>query len=147
MDCPTCRSLFALCLLLPIAMWTTESARSEASLAIRGYDPVAYFTIGRPTPGRSDLQYLWDEHVFRFATPEHREIFKLDPTRYAPQFANFCAMALTRGELVEADPMNWLISDNRLYIFAKPVGAEIFQRGLAGNVGKANERRPLISNH
>jgi hypothetical protein len=145
MDRPTRRSLIALCLLSSIAMWTTGSAHSESSLAIRGYDPVAYFTVGRPTPGRSDLQYLWDEHVFRFATPEHREIFKADPTRYAPQFANFCAMALTRGELVEADPMSWLISDNRLYIFAKPVGAEVFERGLAGNVDKANERRHLIS--
>lgn len=146
MEHSTRRSLLALCLLPLIAMGMAERARAEASLAIKGYDPVAYFTFGRPTPGRLDLQYLWDEHVFRFATPEHRELFKADPIRYAPQFANFCAMALARGELVEGDPMSWLISDNRLYIFAKPVGAEVFQRGLAGNVDKANERRHLISN-
>ena len=130
MEHSTRRSLLALCLLPLIAMGMAERARAEASLAIKGYDPVAYFTFGRPTPGRLDLQYLWDEHVFRFATPEHRALF----------------MALARGELVEGDPMSWLISDNRLYIFAKPVGAEVFQRGLAGNVDKANERRHLISN-
>lgn len=146
MDHPTRRSLFALCLIPPIAMLMAERARSEPSLAIKGYDPVAYFTVGRPTLGRTDLQYLWDEHVFRFSTPENRELFKADPARYAPQFANFCAMALTRGELVEGDPTSWLISDNRLYIFAKPAGIQAFQHGLADNVDIANEFRRVIPN-
>src|SRR3954464_13265326 len=70
-------------------------AEETAPLAIRGYDPVAYFTVGRPTPGRPDIQYEWDERCYRFSRAEHRELFRSDPAHYAPQFANFCAMALS----------------------------------------------------
>ena len=45
--------------------------------------------------------YEWDEQRYFFARAEHRDMFKVDPVRYAPQFANYCAVALTRGELDE----------------------------------------------
>ena len=125
-------------------LWS--KSRDPAPIALRGYDPVAYFTMGRPTPGSSEFEYLWDEHLYRFSRAEHRELFAADPIKYAPQFANFCAMALARGQIIEADPESWLISEGKLYVFALPIGAERFQQGLAGNVGKANEHRPLIIN-
>jgi len=120
------------------------SAAEPVPLAIKGYDPVAYFILGRPTRGRPDLDYEWDEHRYLFANPEHREMFKADPVRYAPQFANYCAMALSMGELVIADPESWLISDSRLYIFGKRMGPEQFQQDLPGNIARANHNRPLI---
>jgi hypothetical protein len=113
-------------------------------LAIKGYDPVSYFTVGAATPGLAGIEYEWDEQRYRFSRAEHRELFKADPVRYAPQFANFCAMALARGEIVEADPENWLISEGRLYIFGKATGRDLFQKDLAGNVARANENWPLV---
>jgi hypothetical protein len=47
---------------------------------------------------------------------------------YPPQFADFCAMALSLGEVVEADPENWLIADGKLYVFGKPTGPALFGR-------------------
>src|SRR3954467_12847164 len=61
-----------------------RSIAAEAQLAIKGYDPVAYFTDGKPTPGQPDFQYEWDEHVWRFASAAHCDLFKADPVRYAP---------------------------------------------------------------
>lgn len=119
-------------------------AQKEVALALDGYDPVAYFTAGEPTIGLTTFELVWDEQLYRFARAEHREMFKADPVRYAPQFANFCSMALTRGELVPADPKSWLISEGRLYIFGKSKGPELFQQGLAGNVDRANQHRDLI---
>ena len=118
----------------------------EVTLAIKGYDPVAYFTTGSPARGLPDIEYVWDEHRYRFTRAEHRELFKADPVRYAPQFANFCAMALTRGEIVEADPENWLIIEGKLYLFgsSRPMGPGLFQRDLAGNIVKANENRWIV---
>src|SRR5262245_8912447 len=119
---------------------------AEEPLAIKGYDPVAYFTLGKATPGLADSEHEWDEHRYRFTRAEHRELFKADPVRYAPQFGNFCAMALTRGELEEANPENWLISDGRLYVFGKPapMGPVLFGQDLPGNIAKANENRGLV---
>ena len=119
-------------------------AAERTPLAIKGYDPVAYFTIGAPARGRPEIEYEWDEHRYRFSLAENRELFKADPVRYAPQFANFCAMALSQGEIVEADPENWLISEGKLYIFGKPTGPALFQQNLAGNIHNANQNRPLI---
>jgi hypothetical protein len=119
-------------------------AAEKAPLAIKGYDPVAYFIIGSPTRGLPEIEYQWDDQSFRFSRAEHRDIFKADPVRYAPQFANFCAMALTRGELHEADPENWLISEGKLYIFGMPIGRDLFQQGLSENIVRANQNRALI---
>jgi hypothetical protein len=70
-------------------------ASEKVPLAIKGYDPVAYFTVGKPAHGLPEIEYQWDEHRYRFSSAEHRELFRADPVRYAPQFANFSAMALT----------------------------------------------------
>jgi hypothetical protein len=127
-----------------IAACVPSVAAEYVPLAIKGYDPVAYFTLGKSTQGLPELEYDWDEQRYRFSRPEHRELFKADPVRYAPQFANFCTMALTRGELDEANPEYWLISDGKLYIFGKAAGPSRFQQDLAGNIAKANEKRGLI---
>jgi hypothetical protein len=92
--------------------------------------------------GLPEIEYEWDEHRYRFSRPEHRELFKADPVRYAPQFTNLCAMALTRGEIVEANPEYWLISEGKLYIFGKEAGPKLFAQDLARNVAKANRNRP-----
>ena len=125
--------------------WSFAAAIAPATadtvpLAIRGYDPVAYFTAGRPVRGLPKIEYEWDEQRYRFSTPEHRELFKADPGRYAPEFANRCAMALTRGEIHEPHPEYWLISEGKLYIFGRRSGPELFKRDLARNVAKAREK-------
>jgi YHS domain-containing protein len=121
------------------------SIAGDRLLAIKGYDPVAYFIDGRPVRGRPEFEYEWDELRYYFSSAEHRELFKADPVRYAPQFGNYCAMALAKGELDEANPENWLISDGKLYIFNKaaPMGPALFQQDLAGNVAKANQNSVL----
>jgi len=139
-------------LVVPAVLFATSMpsfATEAAPLAIKGYDPVAYFTIGSPTRGLPEIEYEWDEQRYRFASAENRELFKADPVRYAPQFGNYCAMALAEGELIEANPENWLISDGKLYIFGKPapMGPAIFQQDLAANIAKANQNRALLQGH
>jgi hypothetical protein len=130
----------------PFATSISSVASEQVPLAIKGYDPVAYFTVGKPVPGLPEIEFEWDKHRYRFSRSEHREQFKADPARYAPQFANFCAMALSKGLLVEADPENWLLSEGKLYVFGKPApaGPALFQKDLAGNITKAEQNRPLI---
>lgn len=128
----------------PIAISMPALAAKRVPLAIKGYDPVAYFAVGAATRGLPEIEYEWDEHRWRFSRTGHRELFKADPVRYAPQFANFCAMALTRGELDEADPESWLISDHQLYIFGKSIGPSLFRQALTENINKANQNRALI---
>jgi hypothetical protein len=135
-------------LVLPVAALIAGSpplaAGDRVPLAIKGYDPVAYFTVGRPTRGLPGFEYEWDEHRYRFSSIQNRELFKADPVRYAPQFANFCALALSRGEVHEADPENWLISEGKLYIFGGPQGPAMFRQAATENIVKANDNRGLL---
>ena len=118
----------------------------ETPLAIKGYDPVAYFTDAKPVQGTAEFEHTWDEHRWRFANAEHLALFKAEPARYAPQFGNYCAMALAKGEVVVANPENWLISDGKLYVFGKPapMGPELFGKDLASNIAKANGNRTIL---
>ena len=118
-------------------------AADPARLAIKGYDPVAYFALQRATPGVPEFAYEWDEHRWLFSNARHRDLFKADPVRYAPQFANFCAVALARGEVREANPEYWLISDGRLYLFGKSVGPELFRKN-PNTLESANQNRALL---
>jgi len=128
----------------PLAIAMPSVAADAIPVAIKGYDPVAYFTTGGPVRGLAKFSYEWDEHRYHFSSPEHRELFKTDPVRYVPQFSDFCAMSLTRGMVVEANPEYWLVSEGKLYIFAKAAGPGLFRQNLAENVPKANRNRAKI---
>jgi hypothetical protein len=128
------------------AMGTPSAIAQDIPLAIKGYDPVAYFTLGKPTKGVPEFAYDWDDHRYLFVSAEHRDRFKAEPVRYAPQFGNYCAMALVKGLVVVADPENWLVSDGKLYVFGSPApaGPVLFQKDLPANVVKANQNRTIL---
>jgi hypothetical protein len=140
----SCLSRCIASLALLCAAAAAQADAGGPSLAIRGYDPVAYFTLQRATPGDPRLTWNWDEHVWQFSSAQHRELFRSDPVKYAPQFANFCAIALARGEVKEANPEYWLISDGRLYLFGKPFGPDLFRQQLDENIERANRNRGLL---
>ena len=132
--------------LISFPLAASAAGPQDAVLAIKGYDPVSYFTDGHPVLGLPQFEYEWDDHVYRFASAQHREMFKADPVRYAPQFGNFCAMALAKGQVVVANPEHWLISDGKLYVFGSPApaGPVLFKNDLAGNITKANQNRSML---
>ena len=142
------RRIVARLLLLPLAALFMDLPPSVADeklpLAIKGYDPVAYFTLDKAVVGKPEIEHEWDEQRYHFMSAEHRELFKTDPLRYAPQFTNFCAMALAKGEVHEANPKYWLVSAGKLYLFGGPNGWERFREDLGGNIPKANNNRDLV---
>src|SRR6266550_7762643 len=84
----------------------------EPKLSISGYDPVAYFTDGKPVQGKTEFEYLWHELRWRFASDAHRDLFIKDPEHYAPQYDGYCAMgaSLDKGAHKDTvDPQAWEI--------------------------------------
>ena len=105
-------------------------------LALKGYDPVAYFTDAKPTPGVEAYEYVWDGQRYRFASAKHRDLFKANPDKYAPQFGGSCAMNMASGVRRESDPNNWVISNGNLYVFAGQAGLERFRQDANANAAK-----------
>lgn len=105
-----------------------QAAGSAPRLALKGYDPVAYFTANAPTAGRPEFELLHDGVLYRFASAQNRDLFKADPDRYMPQFGGACANNMANGQRRESDPKVWLIADGKLYVFAGAAGAENFRK-------------------
>jgi hypothetical protein len=108
-------------------------------VAIKGYDPVAYFTEGRPTMGTSEYEASWNGVRWRFATAAHRDLFVSDPERYSPQFGGLCAWGVAIGKHHDAAPESWAIVDGKLYLTYGKAQSEKLQANLAENISKANE--------
>lgn len=106
-------------------------------LGLKGYDPVAYFILGTATPGDAAYEFVWDGVRYRFANAGHRDLFKADPDTYMPQFGGQCAMNMANGNLREADPTIWTISNGRLYVFASAMGSERFRQETMANAARA----------
>jgi YHS domain-containing protein len=115
-------------------------------LGLKGYDPVAYFTLSRPTPGVAQYEYVYDGVRYRFANAQHLELFKGNPDKYAPQFGGSCTMNMSAGVRREADPTVWVISNGNLYVFAGPGGAERFRQNPQLAVSRATTNWKTLKN-
>ncbi len=121
-----------------------DTTQEKPRLALKGYDPVAYFTEGRPVRGNEKFEYAWDGVRYRFASEQHLSMFRGDPDRYAPQFAGSCAMGMSKGVKVEANPENWLISDGRLFVFYPANGPARFRAAAQTTAAAANNNWQLL---
>ena len=112
--------------------------------AINGYDPVAYFTEGKPVEGSSDHAYDWNGAEWHFASAENLETFKADPEKYAPQYGGYCAYAVSKGATAPTDPEAWTIHEGRLYLNFSLEVRGIWKEDIPGNVAKADANWPGV---
>lgn len=110
-----------------------------APLALHGYDPVAYFTQGRPVRGEDGLAYVHDGAAYRFSSEEHRAAFEADPARYLPAYGGFCAYGVAVGKKFDGDPHFWRIEDDRLYLNLNREINETFLEDVDGNIAQADD--------
>lgn len=90
----------------------------EATLAIQGYDPVAYFKANKAIKGKKELISVFDGIAYHFATKENKEEFQKNPQKYEPQYGGWCAYAMgSSGDKVEINPETFKIIDGKLYLF------------------------------
>lgn len=89
------RVLLLIVLVALIATWADQASAFEEvnkdffGVAIKGYDPVAYFTAGEAVKGKKKFSHTWNEAKWYFATAANRDLFASDPERYAPQYGGY----------------------------------------------------------
>jgi YHS domain-containing protein len=110
--------------LLLITGFLFSGAAFAQSVAIKGYDPIAYFQPGRATKGSESISYEFDGTRYLFSSQKNRELFAKDPERYSPQFSGLCAAGLADGRTIEADPTAFIVREGKLYLFQGQKGVE-----------------------
>ena len=113
-------------------------------VAIKGYDPVAYFTSSKPTKGSKSFEAEWNGATWRFASANNRDSFKAEPEKYAPRYGGYCAWAISQGYTAGIDPDAWKIVDGKLYLnYSQEVKAK-WEKDIPGFIKLANENYPKI---
>ena len=106
----------------------------DGKLMLHGNDAVAYFTAGRPIPGRGDIKTGHRGLTYRFASEESRRQFITNPERYVPQFGGFCAQAMAYALPAPANAGSFKIIDGKLYLFASPRARLYFEMDQERNL-------------
>ena len=143
------RILFALLFALGVPGPASASPAPSVSVtgegvAIGGFDPVGYFTEGRPVAGSAAFTLRWNGATWRFASAASRDRFAANPEAYAPRFGGYCAWAVSQNYIAPGDPNVWRIVDGRLYLNFNARAKELWEADLAGAIARGNANWPSV---
>ncbi|HET7729843.1 MAG TPA: YHS domain-containing (seleno)protein [Usitatibacter sp.] len=122
---------------------TVETRRGE-HLMLLGFDPVAYFTDGRPVRGRHTIAAQHEGRTYYFARPENRSAFAAAPARYEPQYGGFCSNGAAYNVKLGSDPTQFEIRHGRLFIFGDILGREMWLLDPETNIRHADALWPAM---
>ena len=111
--------------------------------AIDGYDPVAYFTVGKAVKGLEDVTYEWNDAEWHFSSAENREMFRGEPEKFAPEFGGYCAYAMTDGTYAAPKPEVFAIRDGVLYLHYNEAIRKTWLKNVKGFIVGALENWQL----
>lgn len=137
-------SLGGFAYLRSLGILSSAPVYSTAEGAIGGYDAVAYFTLGTPTPGSPEFTHPWQGAQWRFASAANRDLFAADPERYAPRFGGYCAYAVSENYTARTDPQVWAIVDDRLYLNFDAEVAATWSADRQARIARAEANWPAV---
>lgn len=118
--------VFLLTLILHVTGQAQPAYFQADGKAIRGYDPVSYFTAGKAEKGSEEFSYRWANVTWLFARKENLEAFQANPEKFAPQFGGFCAYGASEQHKSPTDPEAWTIVGGKLYLNYSPKVRQIW---------------------
>jgi hypothetical protein len=116
----------------------------RTGLAISGYDPVAYFTDGKPVEGSPDFELRYGGAIWRFANTGNRAAFAARPDIYMPQYGGHDPLGVARGLAVAGNPNVWLIAGSRLFLFYDGDRRDKFVADPNRVIGPADRKWPDV---
>ncbi|MGI9364680.1 MAG: YHS domain-containing (seleno)protein [Rhizobiaceae bacterium] len=119
---------------------------SKSGLALRGYDPVAYFNAGKPVKGDASITVKNGGAEYRFSSQENKALFVADPKKYLPEFGGFCAYGAAVNYKVDGDPKVWNIVDGKLYLNINRSVDKTWRGDKQTYISKANKNWTKLKN-
>src|SRR5262249_59886842 len=91
-----------LLLAVPASAFAQDYTRNTPGLA--GYDPVAYFTDGKPMRGSGNHVTVQEGVTYAFTTEEHKKMFEANPQKYLPAYGGDWRPCRAVGEKIIFGP-------------------------------------------
>lgn len=113
-------------------------------IAIKGHDPVAYFTVGAPQRGKKEFTSKHDGATYRFASSENKALFDADPAKYAPAYGGYCAYGVAQGYKVKIEPDQFKIVNGTLYLNYDARVQSTWKKDIDGYIKTADMKWPKL---
>jgi YHS domain-containing protein len=121
------------------------TVNAENGVAIKGYDPVAYFTLSRAVRGNAAFQAGYEGVTYWFASAEDKALFEQQPAHYVPRYDGFCAFGASQGHKADIDPTAFSIIGGQLYLnYSHDVQTQ-WKTDIPGYIAKADANWPEVS--
>jgi YHS domain-containing protein len=131
--------------LLALALGVQAQNNVDSSgLALKGYDPVAYFADGKPVRGKPEFSASHEGATYRFASAANRNAFLSAPARYAPQYGGYCAYGMASGYKAPIEPDAWTIVEGKLYLNYNQSVRSRWSADIPGYIRKAEANWPTV---
>lgn len=112
---------------------------------IDGYDPVAFFTEGKPVKGSSDFQVTYKGAIYQFASEDHKQLFESNTEKYKVQFGGWCAYAVSLGRIAPIKINTWSIVNDRLVIQHNQRAVRGWEKDPQNNLLLADKYWPYVA--
>ncbi len=143
--------LFSLILALALASALPAAAADKtlinvdrSGLALKGYDPVAYFTDSKPVKGNSSFTSNYNGARYQFASADHKTAFDANPAKYAPAFGGYCAYGASQGHAAPISTDAFQILNDRLILNYDKDVQGLFNKDRNGLLKQADANWPQI---
>jgi YHS domain-containing protein len=106
---------------------------------LKGYDPVAYFKQSKAVKGNPKYSSKYGDATYYFASEEDKSEFDKTPAKYVPQYGGFCANSMSKREIRDIDPNQFLIYKGKLYVCSSAPALKHFSAKLDLNIKAADK--------
>jgi YHS domain-containing protein len=121
-----------------------ENNVDSSGLALKGYDPVAYFSEKKPVQGKPEFSATHQGATYRFASAANRDTFAAAPAKYAPQYGGYCAYGVASGYKAPIEPDAWTVVDDKLYLNYNQSVRSRWASDIPGYLRKADSNWPTV---
>jgi YHS domain-containing protein len=135
----------ALALILVATQAVAGDFFEKDGVALRGYDPVAYFAESKAVKGAAEHSVVYKGSTFHFASKQNRDAFAASPAKYAPQYGGFCAYGTAGGYKAAIDPAAFTVVDGKLYLNYNRDVQKRWSADTVGYIAKADKNWPAVS--
>jgi len=139
-------------LALAVASPRSDAATTEmivvdrhTGLAIGGYDPVAFFTDGKPVEGSATFEFRYAGAIWHFSNIGNRDAFADRPDIYMPRFGGYDPTIVARGVATPGNPNVWLIAEQQLFLFYDHDHLEKFVADSSHLLAEAERQWPTVT--
>ena len=133
-----------LTLVISLAFAQKPEVFSQNGKAIKGYDPVAYFTDSKPVMGKDEFKTAHAGATWYFSSQKNLELFKSNPAKYMPQYGGYCAFGLAGGYKAPISPDAWSIVGDKLYLNYNKKIQEEWTADRTEMIKKADNNWPTV---